>query len=533
MTFFSRRKGRKLDYLQPVIYSACISIGILIGFHINPVEKSRFYQILDLVQADYVEKPNPLELEEDAIHGMLSQLDPHSTFIPAELADYARRQIKGNYEGIGIEFTLFRDTAVITKVMPNGPSFVAGLTEGDRILEVDGKPLTGPSLQRSQVISLLTGSPVSETLLTVYRKRTQRVMYTKVKRGIVPVKSVEVFYTIDKFTGFIKINTFGAQTYQEFMVALKLMQGAGVKNLVLDLRNNGGGLLRESIKIANEFLEKGQLITYTKGRKRRAERYTANGSGTYTKGRLLVLVNRHSASASEIIAGALQDNDRALIVGSRTFGKGLVQEPYQLPDGSSLRLTVARYYSPSGRSIQKPYTRDVQSYRQEIFRRTEESSEIVDSVAKIFLTAKGREVKEAGGITPDFFITDTVNEADKFERVIPGLLKSGLINVFIFDRMRSEVMGANQKFSDLNSFARQFTISHSTMKRFMRFLKEQKEYAHVELGVVGENLVKKHLKANIARMMFGEKGYSMVMNMEDGVFSRIQLALLAYDKQLR
>jgi carboxyl-terminal processing protease len=222
-----------------------------------------------------------------------------------------------------------------------------------------------------------------------------------------------------------------------------------------------------------------------------------------------------------------------LIVGSRTFGKGLVQEPYQLPDGSSLRLTVARYYSPSGRSIQKPYTRDVQSYRQEIFRRTEESSEIVDSVAKIFLTAKGREVKEAGGITPDFFITDTVNEADKFERVIPGLLKSGLINVFIFDRMRSEVMGANQKFSDLNSFARQFTISHSTMKRFMRFLKEQKEYAHVELGVVGENLVKKHLKANIARMMFGEKGYSMVMNMEDGVFSRIQLALLAYDKQLR
>lgn len=530
MTSFFRKN--KKTFIQPVIYSLLLSIGIITGIFINPPTKSRFYQILDIVQTDYVEEPNPVELEEDAISGMLSQLDPHSSFVPAQLVEYSQRQITGIYQGIGVEFILYNDTAIITKIVPNGPSFIAGISEGDRILMVDEVKLTGSKIDRNQIIRAISGEPGSLANVKIYRKRNQRIIQTQIRRGQVPLKSIEVFYLIDKYTGLIKINSFSSNTHADFMIALNKLREAGSKNIVIDLRNNGGGLLREAIKIANEFLEKGDLITYTQGRKRKTERYRADGKGSFKEGRLLVITNRNTASASEILCGALQDNDRALIVGSRTFGKGLVQEPYRLPDGSSLKLTVARYYTASGRSIQKPYTRDVTAYRQEIFHRNDTLlQDTLDN--EVYKTKYGRTVLAGGGISPDFNLTDTLNESSRYERLLPGIFNSGMLDVYIFDHIRNEVFKINKRYKTALEFSRNYTISSKIMSDIKKLIAKNPSYKNFKISPFAESLIRKYLKASLARQCFGESGYHQVINHEDGILSRIQLALISYDIEIK
>jgi carboxyl-terminal processing protease len=502
----------------------------------NPPQKSRFYQILDIVQEDYIEKPNPRELEEDAISGMLSQLDPHSSFVPFEFVEFSQRQIKGNYQGIGIEFIVFSDTAVITRVVRNGPGFKSGLQEGDRIVKADLNDIVGEFATRKDITNAITGNPGTHVILTVYRKRNNRMLEFNVPRGTVPVKSIDVFYMIDRFTGFIKINSFGTNTHKEFIEAVELLKKSGMKNLVLDLRNNGGGLLRESIRISNEFLEKGKIITFTDGRKRKRENYKADGSGRYKDMRLLLLVNRNTASASEIVAGALQDHDRAVIMGHRTFGKGLVQEPYRLPDGSSLRLTVARYFTPSGRSIQKPYTRDVDAYRQEIFKRTgmDELMRMSDTtpVYTSYKTKNGRPLQGGGGIYPDVYFTDTVPEVEKFERMLPGLFHSGMFDIFVLDYSRDQMYLINQKYKSIIDFNSKYSVSNTMLTRFYSFIKNRKEFAQIKSHSQTDKLIKKYLKAHLARLSFGESGYSQVINSEEEVFKKVQIALFGYDKIL-
>lgn len=506
--------------------------GIIVGFNLKPPIKSRFYQILDIVQTDYVDKPYPEELEEDAIKGMLSQLDPHTTFVPAALVEYTERKVKGNYQGIGVDFIIFQDTAVLTKVYVNGPAFNVGLTEGDRIIEANGNSLIGINATNNKIIESISGTPGSEVKIKIFRKRNKRIIETSIKRGSVSLKSIETFYLIDKYTGIIKIKSFSATTYQEFIYALNSLKKAGMKNLVIDLRNNGGGLLREAIKVANELLNKGELITYTQGRKRKKEVYKANGNGSFKTGRLLVITNRSTASASEILTGALQDNDRAFIIGTRTFGKGLVQEPYRLPDGSSLRLTVARYYTPSGRSIQKPYTKDVEAYRQEIYRRNEKTE--ADTTEKIYYSTRlKRPLRAGGGINPDFMLTDTLNESEKFEIYLPGLFNSGILDVYILDNLRKEVYTVNNHYKSALQFARSYKIKPTTIKNIIRYLKNNPKYKYLKITPMGENLIRKYIKASIARLCFGEEGYQQVINQEEGLTSRIQLAIMAYDKEFQ
>lgn len=521
------QKNRKL-FWQPVIYSLLLTIGLLTGFFIAPVEKSRFYQILDIVKADYVDEPNPRELEEDAITGMLSQLDPHSSFVPADLVEYAQRQISGNYQGIGIEFILFQDTPVVISVTPHGPAFSSGIKRGDRIIEVDKTLTTQKELTRNDVISLISGQSGSTCVLKIYRPHNQRTLTTQVFRAQVPVRSIEVYYMIDRSTGYLQIRSFSARTHADFMIAVNKLKEAGMKNLVIDLRNNGGGLLRESIKLSNEFLKKNQMIAFTRGRKRRPETYRADGKGKLSNMPTLVLVNNRTASASEIFAGALQDNDRALISGSRTFGKGLVQEPYRLPDGSSLRLTVARYYTPSGRSIQKPYTRNIQEYRQEIFRRGQDTTQ----KNTLFYTLSGREVAAGGGISPDFQMTDTLSQTQKFEKHLPGLLHSRLIDMFLIDHMRDELFAINRNYPKYTSFAKHYKVSNATLNKLKQYLNKHYDVTTLTYDTEAMNLLRKFIKSELAKYCYSPSGFSYTRNWEDGLFPKIQLAFLAYSKIL-
>lgn len=525
--FFNKR-----SFLQPTIYSLLLIAGIVVGFFLKPPTKSRIYQILDIVQNDYVDQPYPQELEEDAIKGMLSQLDPHTTFVPAALVEYTERKVKGNYQGIGVEYIIYQDTAVITKTYLKGPAFMAGLNEGDRIIEADGHSLTGENAKNEKIIEAISGEAGSIAKIKIYRKRNNKIIESQIRRGSVPLRSVDAFYLIDKYTGIIKIKSFSATTHTEFKDALIKLQKAGMKNLVIDLRNNGGGLLREAIKIANELLEKGDLITFTQGRKRRKEAYKASGNGIFKTGRILVITNRSTASASEILTGALQDNDRAFIIGARTFGKGLVQEPYRLPDGSSLRLTVARYYTPSGRSIQKPYTKDVEAYRQEIYRRKDITD--IDSTEQIYYSTKlNRTLRAGGGISPDLVITDTLNESDKFEFHLGGIFTSGILDVFVLDHMRQEIYKVNGKYHSALSFAHNYKISSTIFNNISKYINANPKYKNLKINAFGENLIRKYIKAYIARICFGEEGYQQVINQEEGLNIRIQLALMAYDKEFQ
>ena len=528
-------RSRRKSYLQPVIYSLLLLGGIITGIFINPQHKTRFYQILDIVKLDYVEKPEPVELEEFAIKGMLSQLDPHSTFIPKELVDYTQRQVKGNLFTIGADFILYADTPVVISVPNQSSAFVSGLKEGDRLLSVNSKNLTNQKYEYAKVAALLSGKQNTFLTLKVLRKKNQRVFETQVKLVKQELKGVDVFYMLDRYTGLIKINYFGANTHNDFKLALQKLSEKGAKNIVIDLRNNGGGLLRESIKIANEFLNKGDLISYTKGRKRKTEKFISNGNGIFKKGRVLILTNTNTASASEILSGALQDNDRALVIGTRTFGKGLVQEPYLLPDGSFLRLTVAKYYTPSGRSIQKPYTKNIEEYKLEIYNRNK--IQIAEDLEKkeYFSLIKNRKLHSGGGIWPDMNLSDSLNTKKIINSAYPNIFANKLFQIYILDFCKNEVLLINKKYNNPVSFNKNYQISNSLFLSFKKFVKTQRSSAFFKQNseVETDKLLQQYLKAYLAQQCFSEAGYSLVINTQEGVFTKIQLGLFLYDKHLK
>lgn len=528
-------RSRRKSYLQPVIYSLLLLGGIITGIFINPQHKTRFYQILDIVKLDYVEKPEPIELEEFAIKGMLSQLDPHSTFIPKELVDYTQGQVKGNLFTIGADFILYADTPIVISVPHQSSAFVSGLKEGDRILSVNNKSLTNQKYEYAKVAALLSGKQNTFLTLKVLRKKNKRVFETQVKLVKQELKAVDVYYMLDRYTGLIKINYFGANTHNEFKNALSKLSEKGAKNIVIDLRNNGGGLLRESIKIANEFLEKGNLISYTKGRKRKTEKFFSDGKGIFKKGRVLILTNSNTASASEILSGALQDNDRAFIIGARTFGKGLVQEPYLLPDGSFLRLTVAKYYTPSGRSIQKPYTKNIEEYKLEIFNRNKKQVEDEKEEEEYFSLIKNRKLLAGGGIWPDMNLSDSLNTKKIINSAYPNIFSNKLFQIFVLDFCKNEVLQINKRYNNPVSFNRNYQISNTLFLNFKKFVKNQRSpnYFKQNSEVETDKLLKQYLKAYLAQQCFSDAGYSLVINTQEGVFTKIQLGLFLYDKHLK
>ena len=430
---------------MPLLMALCVVVGILIGnFYANHFSgnrlniinsgSNRLSNLLHIIDDQYVDKVNIDSLVNNAIPLILAELDPHSVYISAKDAQAANDDLKGSFTGIGVEFTIRQDTIHVQNVISNGPAERAGVLAGDKIISVDGKPFVGKIVTNEEAMHRLKGPKDTKVKIGVLRYGSKKPKYITITRGEIPQKSITATYMLDDKTGYIRIKNFGETTYPELLIALEQLSQQGFSNLVIDLRDNTGGLLTSAIQIANEFLPKNKLIVYTEGRKSPKQEFASDGHGSYQKLPLVVLINEVSASASEIFAGAMQDNDRATIIGRRSFGKGLVQQQIGFPDGSIIRLTIARYYTPSGRCIQKPYsTGDDKNYEQDLITRYQHgeffSQDSIKHHGPAYHTGIGRVVYGGGGITPDIYLAeDTLGMTSYYKEAS----MSGLILQYAF-----------------------------------------------------------------------------------------------------
>ena len=436
------RKNR----FMPLWLALSVVVGIFIGtFFANRFSGNRLSiinsgsnklnDLLHIVDDQYVDTVNVNDLVEKAMPTILKELDPHSVYISQEDVQQANDDLKGSFFGVGIEFTIRKDTLHVQNVISNGPSERAGLLAGDKIVEIDGKPFVGKDVTNEDAMHQLRGDKDTKVVVGIIRGKEKDMRHYTITRGEIPTKSVTATYMLDSKTGYIKIKNFGDKTYPELLIALARLGQEGFENLVIDLRGNTGGYLGSAVQMANEFLSRGQLIVYTEGRRSQRQEYRSDGRGSYQHMPLVVLIDMESASASEIFAGAIQDNDRGTIIGRRSFGKGLVQQPITLHDGSMIRLTIARYYSPSGRCIQKPYTSGAdRSYEEDLLNRYQHgeffSGDSIKHEGPEYHTQNGRIVYGGGGITPDIFVgEDTLGITSYYKEAS----MSGLILQFAYE----------------------------------------------------------------------------------------------------
>lgn len=515
-------ENKKLQVWLPLLLSIIMVAGMVIGYKLREESgiknffavnnKTSFEEVLDLVRLKYVDPVGTDSLSNDAINDLLHHLDPHSVFIPASDIDYVNDDLRGNFSGIGIEFQMFYDTVNVLNVLPGGPSERAGLQIGDKFLKVnDSISIAGKHLEPNDIRRLLRGANGSTVKLTVMRD--DHIIPVNVSRGTIPVPSVDAAYMITPSTGFIHINKFAESTYREFMMALEKLQAQHMQKLILDLRGNGGGLLSVAVNIADEFLYGNKLIVYTQGAHVPKYEYRCKRDGLFEKGALALLVDEGSASASEVLSGALQDWDRATIVGRRTFGKGLVQEQFELTDGSALRLTVARYYSPLGRNIQKPYTSGYEKYEEEVMNRFHNGEVLKADTTKrsgpAFRTPKGRIVYGGGGITPDIFVSfDTASMSPEAMK----LYLKGTMSNFIYTYFMQHKQQFNQykKTADMTAF-KAGEDEWNALKKFAA-------RDSVDLNKVSPKdkaLIIKKIPSLLARQMWRYEGYYEVMNQSD------------------
>ena len=479
----------------------------------------------------YVDEVNEEELVEKAITSMLEELDPHSTYTNAEEARKMNEPLEGEFEGIGIQFQMMEDTLLVVQPVSGGPSEKVGILAGDRITAVEDTLIAGVKMSTEEIMSRLRGPKGSVVKLTVIRRDIDEPLTFDVKRDKIPIYSLDASYMITPTIGYIRLNKFGANTIEEFQAALSKLQGQGMKDLILDLQGNGGGYLNAAIDLANEFLPQKSLIVYTEGKASKRSEFVAKGNGNFLKGKLVVLVDEYSASASEIVSGAIQDWDRGTIVGRRTFGKGLVQRPIDLPDGSMIRLTIARYYTPSGRCIQKPYEKgEEEDYDNELVKRLEhgelmhaDSIHLPDSL--MFKTKRlGRTVYGGGGIMPDYFVPiDTTLYSDYHrDLVAKGVVIKTTLNYI--EKNRKALTKSYRKFDDFN---RKFEVSNELLDE----LRKEGEKSGVAFNETEYNTslprIKTQLKALIARDIWEMSEYYQVMNQTDNV---VQQALKIIEK---
>jgi carboxyl-terminal processing protease len=517
----------------PLVLCLGLAAGVFIGASFNSrkattdvnndVQKLR--EVLTKIKEDYVDTVSTSALVDEAIQHLLNKLDPHSSYIPASDTEAANEDLRGNFDGIGIEFNIFNDTIVVVAPLSGGPSEALGIQAGDKIIKVDDKNMAGIGVTSPDVMKALKGPRGSEVDVTILRKNKE-IDYTIV-RDKIPQYSLDVAYLVDGEVGYIKVNRFAATTYDEFSAALADLREKGMKKLVLDLQGNPGGYMNMAIDMADEFLPAGKKIVSQKGKDRKynAEAFSTD-KGQFETGELIVLVNEGSASASEILAGALQDNDRALIVGRRSFGKGLVQSPFELTDKSELRLTISRYYTPSGRSIQKPYEDD-EEYSRDIISRYNhgeffhsDSIHFNDSLK--YLTLNGRTVYGGGGIMPDYFVPlDTTLNS----HYLNELYNASAIQEYSFDyagdhKERLEKMG-------LASFIKSFEVSDSMLEDLVAIGKRNDVKPDYRELKYKRKLFVVHVKAQIARKIWGNKGFYPVMNETNEIFNQ---SLKVFDK---
>ncbi|MEN3323572.1 S41 family peptidase [Mariniflexile soesokkakense] len=513
----------KKKYL-PLIIGVAIAAGIFIGGKLNfsdvpdklfskNSKKDKLNRLIDYIDYDYVDDVNTDSIVDVTVNGILENLDPHSVYIPKEDMESVAESMKGDFVGIGVSFYPYRDSIAVIRAIEGGPSAKAGIRGGDRIVMADGDTLFGNKLNDGELVKKLKGPLNSKVNLKVFRKGEPKLLDFTVKRSHVPIKSVDAAYMLSNKLGYIKINRFAESTYKEFKKGLDKLLDLGAKELVLDLRDNPGGFLGIAEQIADEFLEDDKLILFTKNKRGSIEKSFATEKGDFENGKLYVLINENSASASEIVAGALQDNDKGTIVGRRSYGKGLVQREMDLGDGSAVRLTVSRYYTPTGRSIQRPYSKGNKDYYDEYFERLDsgelldpEKIQIADSLK--YKTPKGKTVYGGGGIIPDVFVPI---DSGMQNETLTFLLRRGFIGYFIFETLEKN----RKKYKGISrqDFIETFQISEDMVYAFQEYLNKRTESQLTFVAYHDE--VKQYLKATLADQLYGLGAFEEVFNQHD------------------
>ncbi len=508
-----------------IILFLCISLSFFSVYsQDNDVYFNKLQQVFKYIDRYYVDSTNIEEMVNKVIINTLKDLDPHSTYIDKKDVAEVNQQLEGSFEGVGIYYNILEDTLVVISPMSDGPAAKVGIKAGDRIVKVDTTYIAGNGVNNEIVKKLLQGSKGSNVTLFVKRKSDSDILEFSLMRDKIPIYSIDAFYHVTEDIAYIRMNKFSATTLAEFKSALEKLDPQKVKHLILDLRDNGGGYLTTAVNMANEFLHNNELIVYTEGKNSKKNEYSATGGGSFRKGRLVILIDEGSASASEILSGAIQDWDRGVLVGRRSFGKGLVQRPYSLTDGSVIRLTISRYYTPTGRLIQKTYEKGTDAYRQDIINRYAsgemmhaDSIKFIDSL-KYYTLKNKRVVYGAGGIMPDVFVPLDSTDLPKF---YSNLIKNGVLNSFIYKYVDSNREILLSKYSKFEDFDTDFVVNESIYNEIVEFAKEEsKECADLTLEqfLSYDNKINYQIKALIAKTLWTTNEYHQIVNKHSAAY---------------
>lgn len=530
MDFDPSTPPKKQNVFLPIILSFVLVLGIWVGYFLSKrinsgssmsqnyhgATNDKINSLLDYIEYQYVDTINKKDLVEKTVTSMLQSLDPHSSYIAASEFETVNEPLEGNFDGIGVEFNIIKDTIRVITPIEGGPSEKIGIRAGDKIVKVEGKNMAGVKITNKEVFDKLRGKSGTAVKVTILRSGIKKPLDFKIIRDAIPLYSLDASYMVNANVGYIKISKFAATTYDEYLKAFNDLSKQGMKKLILDLRGNPGGYLNAAVDISDEFLANGLQIVYTQGKANPKKTYKATTHGSFENNPLVVLIDEGSASASEIVAGAIQDNDRGTIIGRRSFGKGLVQDQLQLPDGSAIRLTIARYYTPTGRCIQKPYSEDKDQYYNEEYDRYN-NGELLnkDSIkldkTKIYKTPEGKTVYGGGGIMPDVFVPIDTARTNSF---LNKVFYAGVINVFAFeyaDKSRTQL----KAFGSAKNYIDKFEISDAILEEFYQYCAKQ----NIVLETVSKQktnvALKPYLKAFIGRDVFDKDAYYPIINQKD------------------
>ena len=539
------KENRKIDAFKPLLFALTLLCGILIGLQLRnnaASDKSnrllffsspgKLNQALDFIKSSYVDSVSAAALEDEAIRGMLKNLDPHSQYIPASNFAAVNEPIEGNFSGIGVKFNMMNDTVVIVNVEPKGPSEKAGIMAGDRIVSVNGLTVAGVKMASNDIVKMLKGTTSTKVKVGIYRKGNPELLDFVLTRDRIPLVSIDAAYMITSEIGYIRVNKFSKTTFQEFTKAADTLKAGGMKKMIVDLRDNPGGIIESAIRISEMFLPEGKLIVYTQGNERGRSNYYSSGKNpAYSDMELVLLIDELSASASEIVAGAIQDNDRGTIIGRRSYGKGMVQEQHTFSDGSAMRITISRYYTPTGRCIQKPYNRnDNSEYFNELNERISHGELTqVDSIrfndSLRYVTPGGKVVYGGGGIMPDIFVPyDTTGYSRYFQTV----MRRGHVYRFAFnyaDNHRKELLFL-QDYKAMETHLKQRNV----LGEFVTFAAKQGVARNEKDLKVSGKIIENYVIAYIARHILDDKGFFPILNQTDKIVQKGVEVMTYYGK---
>ncbi len=530
MDFDPSKSPKKQNVFLPIILSFVLVLGIWLGYFLsNRINRGaslnqnyhtssndKINSLLDYIEYQYVDTINKKDLVEKTVTSMLQSLDPHSSYIAASEFETVNEPLEGNFDGIGVEFNIIKDTIRVVTPIEGGPSEKIGIKSGDKIVKVEGKNVAGVKITNKEVFEKLRGKSGTIVTVSILRSGITKPLEFKITRDAIPLYSLDASYMVEPTIGYIKISKFAATTYEEYLKAFNELSKQGMKKLILDLRGNPGGYLNAAVDIADEFLSSGLQIVYTQGKANPKKTYKATTRGSFENNPLVILIDEGSASASEIVAGAVQDNDRGTIIGRRSFGKGLVQDQLQLPDGSAIRLTIARYYTPTGRCIQKPYSDDKNEYYNEEYDRYENGELLNEDSIKMdktkqYKTPEGKIVYGGGGIMPDVFVPIDTARANSF---LNKVFYTGAINTFAFE-YADKYRGQIQVYKTAKNYIQQFEISNAILDDFYAYCAKQNLLLGNYPKSKTNEALKPYLKAFIGRDVFDKDAYYPIINQKD------------------